>query len=964
MAGAAVEATLEVAQAARIKTLEEELVIAEERARSEGDELEDLRRQLRAKEIAHQQVTAAERLTKAELVKSSGEAQKLEETVSAQAAELRARDLDLQKEREGRRALAERLTEKERQLGEATTRLTQAGLAEQAAREQAASAETAKRLAEDAARKDLDAAAEAGEAKVAIAREAAMGSEKLVSELQVQLAAAQDVARSQAAETLKLREAAAATTAELDARDERLRDANRRLENMQDEMAKVSSERSEAAHEVWEGELQQRLRREQAEALETRMRFLQTELATKDERLRTAEREAADLRGSLRSQQAKLAEVEQTLQKVRVIEMPAMREHLRREESRAAASEAKLVAVEGQLSASSLSLAEARQAAIDREQAVAQARSLQLAAELRLADADQRVAAEARRAAAAEAEAHGAVERHAALQDAHAGLRALLRQKEEQLAELRQREMTRAEIQEPLAQKALDEAKEKAAVLTASLKGKEEQHTVLLETLGSLRRAIAEREAKVHELTERVNTLETVELLNANEAAAAAKEKAAQAAVATKGAELRCSEVQARFDDSQSHIASLSAQLAQAEEGRHTAEAQSVLQEGVAAAAKSEAAQILEQLRGETVRAEELTKELRLSREETRAKAAQLTAARSEADAALVAKETAEEAVALEAQRARSAAFELEMAKASLAEEQSKLKLLSVEVASRDSQIAELSVQRSAAREKLGVRTEHADELHERLRLAAIAGTETEAELVMLRARLTELERAVQAKDEQIEMARLKLKATSDDGRATTNAAQSLATRAEAMAEDLRVKEEQLALLKQSINVMEEEMLAKDSSADATKEKLALLQKECATRDDEILVLSEQLQAAHLEIKVGGSALGRKNEELEQQLAGTQDALAQAQRQLEQHLLSAARDASSNLRKAREAPIVGGPDTLGFFHNTAILVKGLLARNQTVGNVPIDELYEHVVNNKVPIEEWPHFIYERVSAVA
>ena len=167
------------------------------------------------------------------------------------------------------------------------------------------------------------------------------------------------------------------------------------------------------------------------------------------------------------------------------------------------------------------------------------------------------------------------------------------------------------------------------------------------------------------------------------------------------------------------------------------------------------------------------------------------------------------------------------------------------------------------------MRTEHADELHERLRLAAIAGTETEAELVMLRARLAELERAVQAKDEQIEMARLKLKATSDDGRATTNAAQSLATRAEAMAEDLRVKEEQLALLKQSINVMEEEMLAKDSSADATKEKLALLQKECATRDDEILVLSEQLQAAHLEIKVGGSALGRKNEELEQQLAGT-----------------------------------------------------------------------------------------------
>ena len=80
----------EMAQAARIATLEEELLIARERARTEGDELEALRRQLRAKEIAHQDVVASERLAKAELIKSSGEAQKLEETVGAQLAELRA----------------------------------------------------------------------------------------------------------------------------------------------------------------------------------------------------------------------------------------------------------------------------------------------------------------------------------------------------------------------------------------------------------------------------------------------------------------------------------------------------------------------------------------------------------------------------------------------------------------------------------------------------------------------------------------------------------------------------------------------------------------------------------------------------------------------------------------------------------------------------------------------------------
>jgi hypothetical protein len=283
---------------------------------------------------------------------------------------------------------------------------------------------------------------------------------------------------------------------------DRLKAANELLERTQTAKAELSGQLGEAAHEVWEGALQQRLRREQAEALEARLGFLETEIVAKDERLRGAEHEAAELRASVRKQQQSLAEAEQALQKVRVVEVPAMREDVRREESRAVACEAKLTAVEAQLSAAHLSLAEARQAAIDREQAVAQARSLQLAAELRLADADQRIASEARRAAVAEAEARGAVERHAALQDAHAETRALLRRRDEALAEARQREKTREEVEAPLAQTQLDEAIERSEVLTASLRGREERHTALLETLGSLRRALAEREARVHELTE------------------------------------------------------------------------------------------------------------------------------------------------------------------------------------------------------------------------------------------------------------------------------------------------------------------------------------------------------------------------------------------------------------------------------------------------------------------------------
>ena len=182
------------------------------------------------------------------------------------------------------------------------------------------------------------------------------------------------------------------------------------------------------------------------------------------------------------------------------------------------------------------------------------------------------------------------------------------------------------------------------------------------------------------------------------------------------------------------------------------------------------------------------------------------------------------------------------------------------------------------------------------------------------------------------------------------------------MAEDLRVKDEQLGLLKQSISLMEEEVVAKESTSSAHSAKVKLLEKELAARDDEILMLSEKLQAAHLEIKVGGSSLGRKNEELSQQLAASQSSLALAQKQLEQKLLSAARETVQPSAEGWRCPRSrGGPDAMGFFHNTCLLIKVLLSRQGVVGNIAIDELYEHVVKHRVPIEEWPQFIYRRYT---
>ena len=75
---------------------------------------------------------------------------------------------------------------------------------------------------------------------------------------------------------------------------------------------------------------------------------------------------------------------------------------------------------------------------------------------------------------------------------------------------------------------------------------------------------------------------------------------------------------------------------------------------------------------------------------------------------AVEAKDAAEEVASVKAQRAKSAEFDLEMAKAALAEERSRLKLQSVELANRDAQLTELNDQRvgTSARFRRGLARE------------------------------------------------------------------------------------------------------------------------------------------------------------------------------------------------------------------------------------------------------------------
>jgi len=279
-------------------------------------------------------------------------------------------------------------------------------------------------------------------------------------------------------------------------------------------------------------------------------------------------------------------------------------------------------------------------------------------------------------------------------------------------------------------------------------------------------------------------------------------------------------------------------------------------------------------------------------------------------------------------------------------------------VLARDDQVKSLTEQLAELKQRMRERSDRADELHGHLREAAVEGNAKAGEIASLKDTVVSLEVAVAAKDEQMELVRSRLKAggsASKGAKAQGGAEPSLAAAVEALSEEVRVKDEQVALLRQSLSVMEEEMLAKEGRAGATEEKHGRLQRECAARDEQIMVLSERLQAAQLEIKIGGSHLGRRNEELTQELQAAQAALAAAQRHGRDPAAAAAlttptfsRDAAAEER---------------FFHNTCLLVKVLLSAQTKVklNNIPIDELHRDVVAKALPCDAWPQFVYEKFT---
>ena len=481
----------------------------------------------------------------------------------------------------------------------------------------------------------------------------------------------------------------------------------------------------------------------------------------------------------------------------------------------------------------------------------------------------------------------------------------------------------------------------------ASLHGQETRHAALLETLATLRAALADREASVAASSERVKALEGSELPAAVAKAEAAEERAAAARVEAEGAEKRVAEIRAQFDAAQAQATELTKRLATLSAEAATAHAASLEHQRTAQLAEQAAAAAQQQRAGEAKRGEEAAAASAALRVSLRERLVVIGELQAKVDGALEAREAAEEAVEVMKDRLHNMQFEVTAAADRLKEEQSKGRLKDVEVAAAAEHIAALKERVAEARRDAGDVRGTASGVHGQLKVAAAAAEKQNIELEKAKAEAARLSDALAAREEQLQVARSKLSAAADGGRTAAGHADHMVADLNEAREEARVKEEQVTLLRQSVQVLERELTAKEQRADALRQKLSVIEREVGAKDDELLVLSEQLQALQLELKVGGSQLGEKNESLAREAKQLRTSLADAEGQLR----AMGREKQTAQREAELLRLGGGGGAGGgkenarvvekrFFHNTCLLVKLMLSDSQEIDNVPINELYD------------------------
>lgn len=660
-----------------------------------------------------------------------------------------------------------------------------------------------------------------------------------------------------------------------------------------------------------------------------------------------------------------------------------------REGRRAAAGEARAAALEDHLAATLAAEQAARTHAREVELSSGGARAALVRKDLDLSETAARLAFATGNAEAANAESAGARERASALLRSLGEAQNELRMKEAHVQMLEQRERYRSDEDASNAAQRLGEAEEAQGQLHAALQGREERHMQVLDAMRRMRQVLSEGETKSTALVERLATLENVELPSLREELRLQSDKEAAALAASEGSELRLKETRRRFEQAQAQLVMLSRQLHASGEQLADAERAKLEGEALATAARREAALATQQRAAESARANALGEELKVAREALRAKSRDASQLRAALDGASERLEGAKESAILEAHRVRAAEAALESSREEAAELRSRLQLREVETKGVLSHAASLANQLQQRRLVEG--WGQSAEVYAQARHAVDAAAASSATLEMRESRIRELEAELAARQQASEAAIVKSRraiAAADGAASDRSFSASLArvdeggeqlgadaqrqvdwllTNAAARGEELALVREELEAARVKSDELGQRYSAAADHNRVLRERQSILDSEARRRERALVELAEALQTARMELKLGGAVLKKQNVELQ----GEVRALAA---ELEALGTTPARLASLLGSHAARSPAIATGGGVGsaapplaltahaqqrFFHNTCLLIKLLLKSDAP--NVSIPELFEAALDERVPADEWPIFVYRKLS---
>jgi len=129
------------------------------------------------------------------------------------------------------------------------------------------------------------------------------------------------------------------------------------------------------------------------------------------------------------------------------------------------------------------------------------------------------------------------------------------------------------------------------------------------------------------------------------------------------------------------------------------------------------------------------------------------------------------------------------------------------------------------------------------------------------------------------------------------------------------------------------------------------------------------MEALEIELKLGGARLGEENEKALQQVRAKEAVIKTLQDKingLEKVAVSAGGGQSDLLKRIQEMEDEQREkqEKIGhlFFHNTCLLVKMMITKTEKpVSDVFIQDLYDEVRAQSIPMSDWPLYIYSSVG---